>query len=261
MQKVKKTKIAAFRPENMLLRTKEQAERHGFDFFGFPVFELVARESALQEIKAVFAEGLDIAVFTSVNGVRKTFEIYEGRIDLKSSVSNAGVELCAIGPATKEELEARGLNVDLMPAEYSAEGLKRMFNALGVKDRRIAFFRSSEGSKGITDFLASTGASVTDIAVYTVKNRDPAEFKEFFDAFREFRPDYLIFTSSLTFKIVFNAAKELGIEKEILGGVVKIAAIGELTAEAITEEGLKVDVVADKSTFAGLLNAIKKDAQ
>lgn len=255
-----RTKIAAFRPENLLPRTREIAERHGFDFFGFPVFKLVARKEALSEIEAVFEEGVDIAVFTSVNGVRKTFEICEGKTDLKSSVSNGGVELCAIGPATKEELEAHGLKVDLMPAEYSAEGLKRMFNALGVKGRRIAFFRSSEGGKGVTDFLDANGASVTDIAVYTVKNRDFAEFKEFFDAFLEFRPDYLIFTSSLTFKIVFNAAKELGIENEILG-VVKIAAIGELTAETITGEGIKVDLVAGKSTFEDLLNTIKEHAQ
>lgn len=259
LPKVRK-KIAAFRPENLLPRTREIAERHGFDFFGFPVFELVASKEALSEIEAVFAEGVDIAVFTSVNGVRKTFEICEGKIDLKSSVSNADVELCAIGPATKEALEARGLNVDLMPAEYSAEGLKQMFNALGVKGRRIAFFRSSEGGKGIIDFLAINGAAVTDISVYTVKKIDPAELKELFESLVKYKPDYVIFTSSLTFKTVFNAAKELGRENEIFKAA-KIAAIGELTAETITEEGLKVNLVAGKSTFEDLLNAIKEHAQ
>jgi uroporphyrinogen-III synthase len=255
MKKVKKTKIAAFRPENLLPRTREIAERHGFDFFGFPVFELVARKEALSELEAVFKEGVDIAVFTSVNGVRKTFEICEGKTDLKSSVSSADVELCAIGPATKGELEAHGLNVDLMPAEYSAEGLKELFNAISVKDRRIVFLRSSEGNKELVNFLNREGAFVTDIAVYTMKKIDPAEFKEFFDAFLEFRPDYVIFTSSLTFKIFFELAKELDRENEIFK-TAKIAAIGELTAETITEEGLKVDVVADKSTFEDLLNAI-----
>ena len=50
-------KIAAFRPENVLERSMEKANRYGFDFFGFPVFELVDRKEALKEIEDVFEEG------------------------------------------------------------------------------------------------------------------------------------------------------------------------------------------------------------
>lgn len=251
-------KIAAFRPENLLPRTREIAERHGFDFLGFPVFELLERKEALSEIVTVFEEGVDIVVFTSVNGVRKSFDLCEGKFDLKKKLLDADIEICAIGPVTREELEKRGLKVDLMPAEYSAEGLKQMFNALGVKGRRIAFFRSPEGGKGIIDFLAINGASVTDIAAYTVKKRDLTKFKELFDAFLEYEADYVIFTSSMTFEIFFELAKELDRENEFFRAA-KIAAIGELTAETITGKGIKVDLVAGKSTFEGLLNAIKKD--
>jgi uroporphyrinogen III methyltransferase/synthase len=254
------TKIAAFRPENMLPRTKELAARYGFDFFGFSLFELVAREAAVQEIAAVFEDGVDIVVFTSVNGVRKTFALCEGKIDLKRRFSNAEVPVavCAIGPATKAELEAKGLNVDVMPAEYSAEGLKRLFDELGVNGKSIAFFRSSEGGKEITDFLAANGASVTDIAVYTVKERAPTELKELFDALVAYTPDYLIFTSSLTFTILFTAAKALGRAQELFEGV-KIAAIGDLTAETIIKTGLNVDLVAGKSTFEAVLIELKTE--
>jgi uroporphyrinogen III methyltransferase/synthase len=250
------TKIAAFRPENMLPRTEEQAARYGFDFFGFSVFELVAREAAVREIAAVFEAGVDIVVFTSVNGVRKTFALCNGKIDLKRELSNAGAVVCTIGPATKAELEAQGLNVGLMPAEYSAEGLKRMFNARDVTGKSIAFFRSAEGGKDIINSLARSGALVTDIAVYTVQERAQTEFKALFDALLAYAPDYLIFTSSLTFTILFTAAKALGQEQGLFGGV-KIAAIGDLTAETITRHGLNVDLIAGKSTFEAVLIALK----
>ncbi len=249
-------KIAAFRPENVLHHTREIAERHGFDFFGFPVFELVARKEALKEIEAVFEEGVDIVVFTSANGVKKMFGICEGKFDLNKKISDADVELCAIGPATKEELEKEGLKVNLMPVEYSTEGLKNLFDAFGVKDRRIAFLRSSEGGKGIIEFLESKRAFVMDIAIYEVKKKDLTECKEPFEGFVKYKPDYVIFTSSLTFKIFLELAKELDMREDVFGNA-KIVAIGDLTAKSIAEEGLKADLVAEKSTFEDVLKELK----
>jgi uroporphyrinogen III methyltransferase/synthase len=127
-----------------------------------------------------------------------------------------------------------------------------------VQGESIAFMRSAEGGKEIINFLDANGASVTNIAVYTVKERDPAELKARFDALVAFKPDYVIFTSSLTFTILFTAANALKREKEIFEGV-KIAAIGDLTAETITKTGLNVDLVAGTSTFEAVLIELKNE--
>lgn len=252
-------KIVVFRPENVLKRSQEKADRHGFDLFGFPVFELVERKEALKEIKNVFDGGVDIVVFTSLNGVKKTFSICEGKFDLKKKCADANVELCAIGPTTKEELEKKGLKVKLMPVDYSSVGLKRMFDAIGVKERRIAFLRSSEGGKEIIEFLERKGAFVKDIPVYEVELKDSEEEKELFSRFLSYKPDYVIFTSSLTFKIFLKLARKFGMKDNIFEVLerAKIAAIGALTAETICEEGMKVDLVAAKSTFEDVLKEIK----
>ena len=84
-------KIAVFRPENVLKKTKEIADRYGFDFFGFPLFELVVRKDALAEIEAVFGECVDIAVFTRINGVKKAFGICNGKFDWGKSHFTARV--------------------------------------------------------------------------------------------------------------------------------------------------------------------------
>jgi uroporphyrinogen-III synthase len=258
LPKMKKPKIAAFRPETLLPRTRELAAHHGFDFFGFPVFELVARKEALSELEAVFKEGVDILVFTSVNGVRISFELCAGKLDLKQNLLDVNAELCAIGPVTREELEKRGLSVSLRPATYSTEGLKELFSAIGVKDRRLVFLRSSEGNKEITGFLKREGAFVTDIEVYEIKKKDLDDFKKLFEDLVKYKPDYIIFTSSLTFEIFFELSKELNRAEEIFSDA-KIAAIGDLTAETITGKGMKVDLVAEKSTFEDLLDALKNE--
>lgn len=252
-------KIAAFRPGNLLHRTKEITEKHGFDFFGFSLFELVDRNDAVKEIEAVFEEDVEIVVFTSANGVRRSFEMCDGKIDLKKKFLNAGVKLCAIGSMTREELEKRGLRVNLMPSEcnYSTAGLKSIFNAIHVKDKRIVFLRSSEGNKGLITFLDSKRAFVVDIAIYRIKEKDLCELKELFWMLVKYKPDYLLFTSSLTFKLFLRFSKELSLADEIFR-TAKIAAIGALTAEAISEEGIRVDFIAEENTFEGILNAISR---
>ena len=255
-----KKKIVAFRPENVLKRSKEKADRYGFDFFGFTLFELVDRKEALKEIKDVFYEGVDIVVFTSLNGVKKSFGICEGKFDLKAKLLDAAIEICAIGPVTGSELEKRGVRVDFMPEEYSAKGLMELMDKRGdAENKKIVFLRSAEGGRDILDFLRQKGAFVKDIQIYKVEIKDTEEEKELFSQFVAYDPDYIIFTSSLTFKTFLGLAKEFGMKENIFEVLehAKIAAIGDLTAETITQAGMKVDLVAGKSTFEGVLKEIK----
>ncbi len=252
-------KIAVFRPENVLKRSKEKADRYGFDFFGFTLFELVDRKEALKEIEDVFNERVDIVVFTSLNGVKKSFGICEGKFELKAKLSDAAIEICAIGPVTGSELEKRGVRVDFMPEQYSAKGLMELMDKREDAEKKIVFLRSAEGGRDILDFLRQKGAFVKDIKVYKVEIRDTEEEKELFSEFVTYNPDYVIFTSSLTFKTFLELARKFG-KKEKISEVLehaKIAAIGDLTAETITQEGMKVDLVARKSTFEDVLKEIK----
>ncbi|MHC1577469.1 MAG: uroporphyrinogen-III synthase [Candidatus Methanospirareceae archaeon] len=273
-------RVAAFRPESVLERSKEEAERHGFDFFGFPVFELVERQEALKEVKGAFeggkgdfeggkGEGVDAVVFTSLNGVKKAFSLCEGKFDLKGRLLDGGVEVWAIGPVTRAELERRGVRVDFMPPEeYSARGLMRLIEERGgveVGGKKIVFLRSSAGGREILEFLRGRGAFVRDISVYKVAVKDwgeGGEEKERFSALVAYNPDFVVFTSSLTFKTFFGLAERLeeGLRREVLAVLerAKVVAIGDLTAESISEEGVRVDLVAGRSTFEGVLEALKR---
>ncbi len=258
--KTKRRKIAAFRPENVLKKSSEKAHRHGFEFFGFAVFELVERRAALKEIKEAFEEGVDMAVFTSLNGIKKSFSICEGDFDLKDKLK--GVEVCAIGPATRRELVRYGVRVDFMPEEYSARGLQKLLYAQGgLEAKRIVFLRSAEGGKEIVEHLCERGALVKDIAVYRVQMNDCTEEKRLYSDLVRYEPDYVIFTSSLTFKTFLGLADKFGMREQIRDvlATAKIAAIGDLTAETIREDGMKVDIVADKSTFTDVLKQLKGD--
>jgi uroporphyrinogen III methyltransferase/synthase len=178
---------------------------------------------------------------------------------LKNKLSDVNVG--AIGPVTRKELEKRGVRVDFMPEEYSAKGLMRLLEERGgVENKNIVFLRSAEGGQGILEFLSERGAFVKDIAVYKMEIKDSEKDKGLFSDFVRYKPDYIIFTSSLTFKTFSALVDRFGMREKIVEVLehAKIVAIGDLTAETISEEGMKVDLVAEKSTFEDVLKELKR---
>ncbi len=252
-------KIATFRPENQLARSKDIAASYSFDLFGFPVFRLVARKESVEELKEALEDkrNVDIVVFTSLNGVQKALSICEDAgFDLKSALS--AVEVCAIGPTTRDELRRHGIKVSLMPEEYSARGLMKLLANRAAKGVKIVFLRSAAGGKQLTRFLRAKGAEVVDIAVYEPRIIDSEPQRERFIELIKYQPDYIIFTSSLTFKFFHELASKFQLEDDItaLLRTAKVTAIGELTAETIAEAGIRVDIVAERSTFEDIIREI-----
>ncbi len=266
-----KVKIAAFRPENLIAQSREEAAKYSFEFFGFPLFQLVERRDAVEELKLAFMDTVDIVVFTSLNGVQKSFSLAEhGNFNLKEKL--ATTEVCAIGPVTREELHRHGVHVSLMPGEYSAKGLMKLLaahieaeagaEAEAATRTKILFLRSAAGNKRIIEFLQDRGADVMDIAVYEPRPIADETERMHFEELIHYQPDYIIFTSSLTFKMFIELASRFGMRGEITSLLrsANIAAIGDLTAGTILEAGIGIHpervMVAERSTFADILSAI-----
>ena len=260
-------RVAIFRPEGAIERTRKAVEQAGFAFFGFPVFKLVARKEALQEIKNIFsaspspvAKAVDFVVFTSANGVRFAFEICESEegLDLRDLLSSA--HIVTIGPATVQELKKRGLSADFVPQEFSSRGLVRLLASVGVKGKKVLLLRSSAGSSSLRMQIEELGASVKDIAVYEPVLREDANAKRDFERLIEFEPEFAVFTSSGTFKSFLKLSRAFGVESDVLSmlNAAKIVAIGEPTASAVRDAGLEVSIIPEKSTIESILEAIKR---
>jgi len=256
-------KVAIFRPEGAIERTRKAVEQAGFAFFGFPVFKLVAKKEALPEIKNIFSaspsQEVDFVVFTSANGVRFAFEICESEegLDLRDLLSSA--HIVAIGPATVQALKKRGLSA-FVPQEFSSRGLVRLLASVGVKGKKVLLLRSSAGSSSLRMQIEELGASVKDIAVYEPVLREDADAKRDFERLIEFEPEFAVFTSSGTFKSFLRLSRAFGVESDVLSmlNAAKIVAIGEPTASAVRDAGLEVSIIPEKSTIESILEAIKR---
>ena len=213
----------------------------GAEAIEFPTIEIqpAADYGPLDRAVADLAS-YDWLIFTSANGVR----FFLDRLDRSSTDLRAlRARICAIGPATRAAIEGLHLRVDLMGAEYVAEGLLAAFAAHDLAGRRILLPRAAVARDLVPVELARRGAQVDVVEAYRTGVPSAA-----FDP--AWRPDWITFTSSST---VQNFVVMAG--ADAIRGV-KVASIGPVTSATARKLGIDVAVEAAVFTVDGLVEAI-----
>jgi len=186
-------------------------------------------------------------IFTSANGVSAFWE----RLGIagKDGGVFARIRVAAIGPATAQALEERGIRPQFIPDEYVAEAI-----AAGIGDvsgQRILLPRADIARRALADELRGGGAFVEEVTAYRNLPAEPDPL-----VLEQVRQgvDVITFTSSST---VRNFVLLLGDEAPgIVQGAV-VACIGPITAGTARELGLPVHLVAEEYTTGGLVEALE----
>jgi uroporphyrinogen III methyltransferase/synthase len=163
-----------------------------------------------------------------------------------------GLVICAIGPATAAEFAQSGVKVDLVPREFTAEGLLEALRERDVGGKAFLIPRAKVARDVLPRVLADKGARVEIVEAYetVVPVLAPGELRRLLTP----PPDVITFTSSST---VTHFAKLVGEGKtsELLSRVA-IASIGPITSRTIRDLGLNVNIEAEQSTIPALVRAI-----
>jgi uroporphyrinogen-III synthase len=190
----------------------------------------------------------DLIAFTSGNAV----EAYHARVQLLG-ITAPPKRIAVVGPATARALEAIGLQVDVMPATYTAEALGAML-APEASGLRILLLLAEDAPEILGDALAAAGADVTIAAAY--RNRIPeaslAAVTSLFSDAASY-PDAVTFTSASTAANLVALLDAAGLT--LPAGVVR-ASIGPITSRALRDLGLRPQVEATESTIPTLVAAL-----
>jgi uroporphyrinogen III methyltransferase/synthase len=195
-------------------------------------------------------------LFTSAHGVAFFMQRW---IETDERVNAQGLpKICAIGPATARALKEYGLDVDLVPERFVAEGvleaLEKHPGGLGhLAGSRILLPRAKKARDVLPAELAKAGARVDVVPCYeTVK----AEVDE--NTVRRLRadpPDLAVFTSSSTIR---NMVDLLGREDGVR--ILKrctLAVLGPVTGSTAASFGKSPDIIPRENTVTSLLEAIR----
>jgi len=245
-------RVLVTRPRPQAGRLAALLEAYGAEVVTLPTIRIEPPEDWAPLDAAIRALGtFRWVVFTSVNGVA-AFRERLGRAGLDAR-SLAGRQVAAIGPETADALRRAGIEPDLVPAEFRAEGLlEALATRLGRGDA-VLLVRAAEAREVLPRELEARGIRVTVAPAYrTVLVKEGADHAVALLESR--RLDAVTFTSSSTVRgfLVLIAPADA---RRLLDGVV-VGAIGPITAETATEHGLRVSVMPREYTVPALADAI-----
>jgi uroporphyrinogen III methyltransferase / synthase len=190
-------------------------------------------------------------VFTSVNGVG----MVDGRLTALGLTWSAlvGRRVAAIGPATADALREHGVRVDVVPAEYRAEGLVERLRGLLDRGDRLLLPRAAQTRDVLVTSLRALDVEVVEVPAYATRRAD-GNSAGLGQALAAGAVDAITFTSSSTARNFVEMFSEA--ERRAWRGRVTVAAIGPITAATAAEYGLATDIMPAEYTIPALARAI-----
>jgi uroporphyrinogen III methyltransferase/synthase len=247
-------KILITRPRQQASRFAALLREYGAEPIEVPTIQIAPPSSWEALDRAVASvHAYDWLIFTSVHGVQAFVERWEGQ--QRPFTELRGRKICAIGPATAEELEMRGIRVDVIPNEYRAEAVVESLAAFPMAGRRILIPRAAVARDVLPRALVARGAKVDVVEAYrTVMPADGLE-PDTRQLLEQHAIDVVTFTSSST---VTNFAQLVGEADlpQLFRGVV-LACIGPITADTVQTYGLTPTIVPHEYTIPALARAIE----
>jgi uroporphyrinogen III methyltransferase/synthase len=161
----------------------------------------------------------------------------------------AGATVAAIGPGTAAALLEHGVRADVVPERFVAEALVEALASVEVEGRRVLVARAVEARSVLPDALRERGAQVDDVALYDTLAEPLSEAQM---AALE-RATYVTFTSSSTVRFLLESGARPP-------DAARIVSIGPVTTATAEENGLTVDVEAERHDIDGLVEALTTDA-
>jgi uroporphyrinogen-III synthase len=259
--------VAITRPAGQAEEACKLIEQKGGVPYHMPAIDIKGL-SNFEPIKKFIGElqkqQVDYVIFMSTNGINYLFSA-AGSLKQTSQLKEglAKTFVVAVGPRTAEALEKDyHVQVGLVPFKYSSEGLIECLQDKKLKGKRIRIPRTSNATPTLTDKLKEMGADVEEIYVYESSLPVDEKLKnKFFDDLTAGKIDAIVFGSGLSAKNIFKMLSEkapMERLRSIVNSKVTTVAIGPTTAEALTEMGVKVDVMPEDYLFEKALETLAR---
>ncbi|MBD2844630.1 uroporphyrinogen-III C-methyltransferase [Paenibacillus sp. IB182496] len=252
------TRVLVTRARTQASELVQRIEQLGGEPLEYPVIETrapadaasaAAIEAGLRERRAY-----DWLIFTSVNGVEYFFR-WLGRLGLDIRRFHAAA-VAAVGPATAEALQLRGVLAEVLPGRYDAEGLLEALGDRLTPGQRVLLPRGDRARAVLPDTLRARGLEVVDLHVYETVLAEHQD-EDALQMLERGEVHLVTFTSSSTVTNLLELLRRQGASDPAAPlRAAAIASIGPVTTKTALEAGLQVDVEAAEATIDGLIHAM-----
>jgi uroporphyrinogen III methyltransferase/synthase len=192
----------------------------------------------------------DWIVFTSANGVRFFFEVWEQQ---SGDARAPQARIAAIGPATARALKRRNWLPALVAGKSDSAGLSDVLARHLVPEERVLLVRPEVAQEVLPAAVRAAGAQVDAVAFY--RNVAAPHIGEIVQEIVSGRYHAVVFTAPSALQRLLECDAS-GPALEAALRLMPLVAIGDVTAEAVNAAGLAVAAVAAEPTDQGIVEAL-----
>ncbi|WP_406532687.1 uroporphyrinogen-III synthase [Methanobrevibacter sp.] len=242
--------VAITRPKDRAKKACEIVEKLGGEAILAPTLDL--KPVNTQSLKNLVAnkDELDWIVFTSPTTIVSLNKFYP---DFLESLE---CKIAVIGNKTGKLVEKQGMTVDLMPKEFTAEGLIEEFKKNGITDKTIGIPRTASARPVLPEELEKLGNTVILAEAYkSLFPMDEKAVEELIQKIENKEIDAITFTSPLTVENFFTIADDKQKIAELLNENLLVVSIGPITARVLDKYEVK-NIYPDTYTVPDMMELL-----
>lgn len=227
---MKKPVVAITRPADRAKKACEIVEKLGGSAVLAPTLDLkpVNTDSLKDLVKN--KDSLDWIVFTSPTTIDSFNMFYP------DFFNDLNCKVAVIGNKTGSLLKKQGITPDLMPDDFTAEGLVEEFERKNVRNKTVGIPRTTSARATLPEGLESLGNKVILAEAYkSLFPMDEKSVKELIAEIENSEIDAITFTSPLTVHNFFKISEDNEKLTRLLSDKLLTVAIGPITGKALDE--------------------------
>ena len=249
---MKKPIVAITRPADRAKKACEIVEELGGSAVLAPTLDLqpVNTDSLKNLVENV--DSLDWIVFTSPTTIDSLNLFYPDFLE------NLNCKVAVIGNKTGSLLKKQGVDVDLMPDDFTAEGLVEEFTKLDIKNKTIGIPRTASARDTLPKGLEKLDNKVILAEAYkSLFPMDEDSVKELIRKIENSEIDAITFTSPLTVHNFFKISHDNEKLAELLSNNLLTVSIGPITAKVLEEYNVE-HIYPDTYTVPDMMELLFK---
>ena len=220
--------VAITRPKDRAKKACEIVENLGGEAILAPTLDLEPVNTESLKNLVSRKDELDWIIFTSPTTIVSLNKFYP------DFIKSLNCKLAVIGNKTGKLAEKNGLTVDLMPEDFTAEGLIEEFKKQKITNKTIGIPRTASARAVLPEELEKLGNEVILAEAYkSLFPMDEYAVKELITKIEDHEIDAITFTSPLTVENFFKIAEDKTKLAKLLNDNLLTVCIGPITAKVL----------------------------
>ncbi|KAB7707839.1 uroporphyrinogen-III synthase [Bacillus aerolatus] len=222
----------------------------------------LAEEEVGSEIKELISTQVDWVIFTTGIGTEALVET-AGKLGIKEDFLQViqHAKVAVRGYKTFAALKKLGVTPAATDDDGTTAGLIRALDKEDLVNKRVAVQLHGEKAPALMAFLDKKGAEVQCLLPYRHHAPEEETVGKLLNEVLNKEVDVVCFTTAIQVRSLFDYAKQTGRTEELLSAFTAstlAGAVGKVTAEALTEEGVTRMVVPELERMGAMIMELSR---